>query len=133
MGTLTCRCGHYIKTANEGTEGYSADFLPGKSWGKLSDEILRNLYALVEAAKQGQTAAQWANVYMSDKEGEESLLLYYFYQEAFLSFSRSMYQSEVCQRIYLETGKRNEFQSFAPESDDSQAILDSENYPVESD
>jgi hypothetical protein len=133
MGTLTCRCGHYIKTANEGTERYSADFLPEKSWGKLSDEILRNLYAVVEATKQGQTAAQWANVVMSNKEGEEGLLLHYFYQEAFLSFSRSMYQCEVCQRIYLETGKRNAFRSFAPESDDSQAILDSENYPVESD
>ena len=133
MGTLTCRCGHYIKTANEGTEKYSADFIPEKSWDKLSDEILRNLHALVEAVKQGQTAAQWANLSISDKESEECLLLYYFYQEAFLSFSRSMYQCEVCQRIYLETGKRNEFRSFAPESDDSQAILDSENYPVESD
>lgn len=133
MGTLTCRCGHYIKTDNEGTERYSADFLPEKSWGKLSDEILRNLYALVETVKQGKTAAQWANVSMSYKEGEEGLLLYYFYQEAFLSFSRSMYQCEVCQRIYLETGKPNEFRSFAPESGDSHGILDSENYPVKSD
>ena len=132
MGTLTCRCGHYIKTANEGSEVYSADFLPQKSWDKLSGDILRNIYSLVEAVQQGKTAAQWANVEMSYKEGEESLLLYYFFQEAFLTHGRSMYQCEVCHRIYLETGTRNHFRSFAPESDDSQAILDSENYPAES-
>jgi hypothetical protein len=115
---------------NEGTEAYSADCLPQQSWSMLREQLLLNIYSLVEAVRAGKTAAQWADAEMSNKEGEESLLLYHFFQDAFLTHARSMYQCVVCHRIYIETQKRNEFRSFAPESDDSQAILESGDAPA---
>jgi hypothetical protein len=123
MGTLTCRCGHSIKTDNEGTESYSASLMPATSWGKLQQAVLANLHSLVTAIQQGKTAAQWANAAMSYQPGEDALLLYQFFEDPFFDLGRSMYQCEKCSRIFVETSTPNSFRTFQPDSDDSQAIL----------
>ena len=115
MGTLTCRCGHWIKTDNEGTEGYSADFMPQKQWDQFDGGLLANIHSLAEAVKASKTPAEWANVTLSYKPGEEALLLYYFFQESYLDLGRTMYQCSKCSRLFVETSTRNEFRTFLPD------------------
>lgn len=123
MGTITCRCGHYISTSREKAP-FEASFIPDKSLDKLGEEVYAQLTALITATQNGHTPAQWLGLTSSSKEVEEALVTWNIWGQAFSALSRSIYQCEVCNRVYIETNTPNHFRSFLPEADDSQSILD---------
>ena len=123
MGKITCRCGNVISDSGDGRESYRGDLLPEIHAENWAEAQLKQLKALVEALASGQSLADFTAP-GSDALVVDALLPWKISGDSFTDFSRSVLQCDVCGRLLVETNRRNEFQTFLPESDDSHHILD---------
>lgn len=127
MGIMGCKCGHTIRDVTD-THPYAAMILPDKQDYMFARSLAADISQYIEAKVQGQQDVWLNNRFWSgytdwDKLDDSEVitdLVYQHYRRAI-----QIYQCENCGRILIQSrSNQSFFCSFAPETPDSQGLLD---------
>ena len=127
MGIMGCRCGHTIRDVSD-EHPYAASLIPDKQLHLFAISLADEVSQYIEAKVQGNQDVWLNNRFWSDYTDWDKLsdsaviedILFEHYGCAIM-----IYQCENCGRVLIQSRSNpNVYCSFAPETPDSQGLLD---------